>query len=96
MLHEYVFTSNDHLVALQKFTKLDTIRHFNFQMDLQNFEMEYLHNKDLSYFEDYNTNHKSTPHVYVAEGLEEIQETLQELNLPVAMVYNAKTDKMER
>ena len=59
-------------------------------MDLQNFEMEYLH------FEDYNTNYKSTPHVYVAEGLEEIQETLQELNIPVTMVYNAKTDKMER
>ena len=45
-------------------------------MELQNFEMEYLHNKDLSYFEDYNTNYKLTPHVYVAEGLEEIQETL--------------------
>ena len=42
--------------------------------------MEYLHNKDLSYFEDYNTNYKLTPHVYVAEGLEEIQENLQELN----------------
>ena len=55
-------------------------------MELQNFEMEYLHNKDLSYFEDYNTNYKSTPHVYVAEGLEEIQETLQELNIPAAMV----------
>ena len=92
MLHEYVFTSNDHLVALQKFTKLC----FNFQMDLQNFEMEYLHNKDLSYFEDYNTNYKLTPHVYVAEGLEEIQETLQELNIPVAMVYNGETDRMER
>ena len=39
------------------------------------FEMEYLHNKDLSYFKDYNTNYKSTPHVFVAEGLEEIQET---------------------
>ena len=65
-------------------------------MDLQNFEMEYLHNKDLSYFENYNTNYKLTPHVYVAEGLEEIQETLQELNIPAAMVYNAKTDKMER
>ena len=65
-------------------------------MELQNFEMEYLHNKDLSYFEDYNTNYKSTPHVYVAEGLEEIQETLQELNIPAAMVYNAKTEKMER
>ena len=92
MLHEYVFTSNDHSVALQKFTKLC----FNFQMDLQNFEMEYLHNKDLSYFEDYNTNYKLTPHVYVAEGLEEIQETLQELNIPVAMVYNGETDRMER
>ena len=92
MLHEYVFTSNNHLVALQKFTKLC----FNFQMDLQNFEMEYLHNKDLSYFEDYNTNCKLTPHVYVAEGLEEIQETLQELNIPVAMVYNRETDRMER
>ena len=65
-------------------------------MELQNFEMEYLHNKDLSYFEDYNTNYMSTSHVYVAEGLEEIQETLQELNIPEAMVYNAKTDKMER
>ena len=54
--------------------------------------MEYLHNKDLSYFEDYNTNHKSTPHFYVAEGLEEIQETLQELNIPVAMVYNGETE----
>ena len=50
--------------------------------------MECLHNKDLSYFEDYNTNCKSTPHVYVAEGLEEIQETLQELKITVAMVYN--------
>ena len=58
--------------------------------------MEYLHNKDLSYFEDYDTNHKLTPHVYVAEGLEEIQEMLQELNLPAAMVYNGETDKMER
>ena len=92
MLHKYVFTSNDHLVALQKFKKIC----FNFQMDLQNFEMEYLHNKDLSYFENYNTNYKLTFHVYVAEGLEEIQETLQELNIPVAMVYNTKTDKMER
>ena len=55
-------------------------------MELQNIEMEYLHNKDLSYFEDYNTNYKLTPHVYVAEGLEEIQETLQELNIPAAMV----------
>ena len=58
--------------------------------------MEYLHNKNLSYFEDYNTNYKSTAHVYVAEGLEEIQETLQELNIPVAMVYNGETDRMER
>ena len=65
-------------------------------MALQNFEMEYLHNKDLSYFKDYNTNYKLTPHVYVAEGLEEIQETLQELNIPATMVYKAKTDKMER
>ena len=64
-------------------------------MDLQSFEMKYLHNKDLSYFEHYNTNYKLTPHVYVAEGLEEIQETLQELNIPVAMVYNATTDQME-
>ena len=91
MLHEYVFTSNDHFVALQKFTKIC----FNFQMDLQNFEMEYLHNKDLSYFEDYNTNYKLTPHVYVAEGLEEIQEMLQEVNVPAAMVYNRETDRME-
>ena len=58
--------------------------------------MEYLHNKDLSYFEDYDTNHKSTPHVYVADGLEEILETLQELNLPAAMVYNGEPEKMER
>ena len=65
-------------------------------MELQSFKMEYLHNKDLSYFEDYNTNYKSTPHVYVAEGLEEIQETLQELNIPAVMVYNAETDSMER
>ena len=28
--------------------------------------------------------------------LEEIQETLQELKIPAAMVYNAKTEKMER
>ena len=41
--------------------------------------MEYLHNKDLSYCKDYNTNCKLTPHVYVSEGLEEIQETLQEI-----------------
>ena len=59
-------------------------------MELQNFEMEYLHNKDLSYFEDYNTNYKLTPHVYVAEGLEEIQEILQEVNIPAAMVYNTQ------
>ena len=65
-------------------------------MDFQNFEMEYLHNKDLSYFKDYNTNCKSTPHVYVTEGLEYIQETLQELNIPVAMVYNGETDRMKR
>ena len=78
--------------ALQKFTKPC----FNFQRELQNFEMEYLHNKDLSYFKDYNTNYKSTPHVYVAEGLEEIQETLQGLNIPAAMVYNIEIDKMER
>ena len=64
-------------------------------MELQNFEMEYLHNKDLSYFKDHNTNYKSTPHVYVAEGLEEIQETLQELNMPAVIVYNAKTEKLK-
>ena len=58
--------------------------------------MEYLHNKDLSYFEDYDTNHKSTPHVYVADGLEEAQEMLQELNLPTAKVYNEETERMER
>ena len=92
MLHEYVFTSNDHLVALQKFTKIM----FNLQMDLQNFEMEYLHNKDLSYFEDYNTNCKSTPMSMLLRAWKEIQETLQELNIPVAMVYNGETDRMER
>ena len=91
-MHEYAFTSNDHSGTLQKFTK----SWFTFQMEQQNFEMEYLHNKDMSYFEDYNTNYKSTSHVYVAEGLEEIQETLQELNIPAVMVYNAEMDAMER
>ena len=91
-MHKYVFSSNNQLGALQKFTK----SWFTFQMELQNFKMEYLHNKDLSYFKDYNTSYKSTPHVYVAEGLEEIQESLQQLNIPAAMVYNAETDAMER
>ena len=65
-------------------------------MELQKFKIDYLYNKDLSYFDDYNTNHKSTPHVYVADDMQEIQDTLQELNLPAVMVYNAETDEMER
>ena len=39
--------------------------------------------------------HKSTPPVYVADGMQEIQETLQELNIPAAMVYNADTNSLE-
>ena len=62
-------------------------------MELQKFEIDYLFNKDLSYFEDYNMDHKSTPHVYVADDMQEIQDTLQELNLPRAMVYNSNTDQ---
>ena len=65
-------------------------------MELQNFETEYLHSKDLSYFEDYDTSHKSTSHIYVADTIQELQETLEELNLPSAMVYNSKTDSFER
>ena len=37
-MHKSVFTSNDHSGALQKFTKSC----FNFQMELQNFEMEHV------------------------------------------------------
>ena len=65
-------------------------------MELQIFKAEYLHNKDLSYFKDYNINHKSTPHIYVADSVQELQETLEELNLPSAMVYNSNTDSFER
>ena len=65
-------------------------------MQLQNFEAEYLHNKDLSYFEDYDTTHKSTSHVYVVDPMQELQETLEELNLPAAMVYNSNTNSFER
>ena len=64
-------------------------------MELQNFEAEYLHNKDLSYFEDYNINQKSTPHIYIADSVQELQETLEELNLPSAMVYNSSMDSFE-
>ena len=42
-------------------------------MELQKFEIDYLFNKDLFYFEDYNTNQKSTAHVYVADNMQEIQ-----------------------
>ena len=65
-------------------------------MELQNFKTEYLHSKDLSYFEDYDTTHKSTSHVYVADTMQEIQENLKELNLPAAMVYNSNTNSFER
>ena len=65
-------------------------------MELQNFEAKYLHNKDLSYFEDYNINQKSTPHIYIADSVQELKETLEELNLPSAMVYNSSTDSFER
>ena len=94
MLH--CINMNLQLTSTQSCGKKFTKAYFNLQMELQSFEMEYLHNKDLSYFKDYDINHKSTLHVYVADGLEEVQETLQELNLPTAMVYNGKTDRMER
>ena len=67
-----------------------------FQMELQKFETEYLHDKDLSYFEDYDTTHKLTAHVYIADTMQELQETLEELNLPAAMVYNPNTNSFER
>ena len=65
-------------------------------MELQNFKTEYLHNKVLSYFEDYDTSHKSTSHIYIADTIQELQETLEELDLPSAMVYNSNTDSFER
>ena len=65
-------------------------------MELQNFKTEYLHNKDLSYFEDYNISHKSTSHIYIADTIHELQDTLEELNLPSAMFYNSNTDSFDR
>ena len=65
-------------------------------MELQNFESDYLFNKDLSYFEDFNTAQKSMGHIYVADNVCEIQETLEELNLSSAMLYNLETDSFER
>ena len=56
---------------------------------MKNFKTEYLHSKDFSYFEDYDTSHKSTSHVYIADTIQELQETLEELNLPSAMVCNS-------
>ena len=65
-------------------------------MELQEFEIDYLFNKDLSYFEDYNTKQKSTAHVYVVDDMQEIQNTLQELKLPTVMLYNSGTDTLDR
>ena len=61
-------------------------------MGLQSFKSDYLRSKDLSYFQDYNEQQKSSGHIYVAENLDELQETLQELNLPQAMFYYSTTD----
>ena len=65
-------------------------------MELQNFETEYLFDKDLSYFEDYNLIQKSASHVYVADTIQEVEDTLEELNLPEAMLYNSTTDSFDR
>ena len=66
-------------------------------MELQNFEVAYLQDKNLSYFEEVDTRRKSSPHhIYMADSLDEIQETLEELNLPEAKVYNSETDSFDK
>ena len=45
-------------------------------MELKAFEAEYLKSKDLSNFQDYEVQHKSSSHVYIADSLSELQETL--------------------
>ena len=62
-------------------------------MALQQFEVEYLQDKDLLYFEEYDQQRRMSPHqIYVAESITEMQEILEELNIPQAKFYNSITD----
>lgn len=65
-------------------------------MELQNFETEYLQDKSLLYFEDVDTRRNSSlHHIYMADSLDEIQHTLEELKLPEAKVYNLEMDSFD-
>ena len=65
-------------------------------MELQTFETDYLQDKDISYFEEVDQQRKSSPnYIYMADTLLEIQQTLEELNLPEAKVYNAETGSFQ-